>query len=343
MLELQKSKISNNIDNKNSINNIQLNESNLQNHDENININNDNSNSKIKNANTLKTKQKLSISLLHQIQRNPKTTPEEKTKINEIIEEIKNKNYYYCLSDLNGANKELITTIDYDIKLYKKGKKCNALKKRYAIIKKGKLYSSDKPLKQMDKKKLKEKTQYLQEAEVINETIDEQSANGGEWSNKNKRYRIRINYIEDKKKKEYSSFFLYFDDKKEMNEVNLALFNICKKDNYKIIAKNSIHNLKQILLNGNKFYTILKILSVKDMYKKRKTSITLEENANNYSAKKLNLNLNSENISKKDEILMNNSSMTGDKRSNLYTKKNQKQIINDSYISDYMPLIAKIF
>ena len=361
MLELQKSKISNNIDNKNSINNIQLNESNLQNHDENININNDNSNSKIKNANTLKTKQKLSISLLHQIQRNPKTTPEEKTKINEIIEEIKNKNYYYCLSDLNGANKDMIISmdqnrekiikpeliklpdsIDYDIEFYKIGKKCNALKKRYAIIKKGKLYSSDKPLKQMDKKKLKEKTQYLQEAEVINETIDEQSANGGEWSNKNKRYRIRINYIEDKKKKEYSSFFLYFDDKKEMNEVNLALFNICKKDNYKIIAKNSIHNLKQILLNGNKFYTILKILSVKDMYKKRKTSITLEENANNYSAKKLNLNLNSENISKKDEILMNNSSMTGDKRSNLYTKKNQKQIINDSYISDYMPLIAKI-
>ena len=90
---------------------------------------------------------------------------------------------------------KLPDSIDYDIEFYKIGKKCNALKKRYAIIKKGKLYSSDKPLKQMDKKKLKEKTQYLQEAEVINETIDEQSANGGEWSNKNKRYRIRINKL----------------------------------------------------------------------------------------------------------------------------------------------------
>ena len=46
------------------------------------------------------------------MQRNPKISSEEKEKINELIEETKNKNYFYSLSDLNGSNKELIISMN---------------------------------------------------------------------------------------------------------------------------------------------------------------------------------------------------------------------------------------
>ena len=358
MLELQGSQNSDNIEINNMKKKVDLKASKVNNENINMNEQNDKSDTNIKNSNTLKIKQKLSISLLHQMQRNPKMSSEEKEKINELIEETKNKNYLYGLSDLNGANKELIISmnqnkdkilkpelyqipdsIDYDIEFYKIGKKCNALKKRYAIIKKGRLFSSDKPLNKLDKKKLKEKTHFLDGAEIYNETIDEQSEDGGEWSNKHKRYRIRINYLEDKVKKTYSSFFLYFHEKKEMDEVNLALFNICKKDNYKLIAKNSIHNLKKILLDGNKFYTIIKILSVKNKIKKGKTSITMDDN----SVNKFNNNdLSKENIIKKDEIEIGNSSIKDDKKPNLYAKKKPKKEYNSLEFSESMPLISNM-
>ena len=350
-----------NIKNKNNPKNTKIN-------DENININeqNDQSNSNIKDSNTLKIKQRLSISLLHQMQRNPKISSQEKAKINEIIEEVKTKNYLYGLSDLNGANKDLIISmnqkkenitkpgivqlpdsIDYDIEFYKIGKKCNGLKKRYAIIKKGRLFSSDKPLKQLDKKKLKEKTQFLEGAEIYCDTIKDQREEGGEWANKNKKYRIRIDYLEDKVKNNYSSFFLYFDDKKEMNEVNLALFNICKKDNYKLIAKNTIQNLKQILIDGNKFYTILKILLVKSNFKKRKTSNSINDNSIQHSAIKFKNNniidKGNNNIIKKDEIEIGNSSIKDDKIPNLYGKKQPNKTNNYSLqLSENMPLISNM-
>ena len=364
MLELHHSKLSNNIDSKNQLNKNNLKDSSIIIQDENNNIINDQSNSNIniKNTNTSKTKQKLSISLLHQMQRDPKTSPEEKTKLNELIEEIKTKSYLYGLSDLNGANKEMIislnqneqkikkpelvqlpNSIDYDIEFYKIGKKCSGLKKRYAIIKNGRLFSSDKPLSQIDKKKLKEKTQFLTGAEIINETLDEQSEDRGEWSNKSKKYRIRIDYLENKQKNEYSSFFLYFKEKKELNEVNLALFNICKKDDYKIIAKNTIHYLKDILIKGKRFYTILKILSVKDMFKKRKTSLSKGDSSLIMSAIKFKNNYdNNKNIIKKDDIEIGNSSIKDEKIPNLYAKKNPRQINIEFIPSDYIPLISNI-
>ena len=350
MKEKQRSKNYYDNDIKNSTNKILPLDSSLKIQEE-EEKNNDLSNSYINNNNieTLKTKQKLSISLFNKMQNDPNISAKEKEKIPELIEQIKNKNYYYCLSDLNGANHELIklmnqntdiiskpqlvqlpNTIDYDIEFYKIGKKCSGIKKRFAIIKDRRLFSSSQPLNNLDKKKLKEKTKYLEGAEIINETIDNQSMDGGEWSNRNKKYRIRINYLEDKNKQLYSSFFMYFDNKKELEEVNLALFNISKKGNYKTIAKNSILNINEMLLNGKKFYTILKMLSFKNKIKKQKLNdINEKKSVNDYDK---NYNINVDNPS----IQINNH--------NLYNKQNINNINNDIQlqISDFMPLISNI-
>ena len=328
MIEIQESQGSyNNNEQNNSPNVILPIDTNL-NLPEEKNKYNELSDSNIKKNNKLNIKQQLSISLLNLMKNDPNNSREEKMKISELIENVKNKNYYHCLSDLNGANQELMTTInqnqdklkklqiiqlpnsiDYDIDFYKIGKKCQGIKRRYAIIKNGKLYSSKKPLKNLDKndrKTLKDKTKFLIGAEIINQTIDNQSENDGEWSDKNKKYRIRIDYLEDKNKNKYSSFFMYFDNKKQLNEVNSALFNISKKDNYRTIAKNTINNLKDILITGNKFYTILKILSVKKMRKNKETSIISTNIMNTTS------NLNNEKIVKKD-IEIGDSSIVDEK------------------------------
>ena len=63
---------------------------------------------------------------------------------------------------------------------------------------------------------------------------------------------------------------MYFDDMKELNEANYALFNISKKDNYRTVAKNNMNRLNKILLNRNKLYNILKILTVKHIEKNKK-------------------------------------------------------------------------
>ena len=212
------------IQNSNDSYNNSINDSASKNKMKNSNINDENKNnlneqpnqspSNIKKNDTLKIKQRLSISLLQRMEKNPNLSFEEKAKIKELIEEIKNKDYLWSFSDLNETNKELIMklnqnkeiiakpeiihlpdSIDFDIEFYKIGKKCEGVKKRYAIIKDGRLYSSVKPLKEFNQKKLKEKTQYLEGAEIINEIIDEESNSRGEWSNKSKKYRIRINYL----------------------------------------------------------------------------------------------------------------------------------------------------
>ena len=90
----------------------------------------------------------------------------------------------------------------------------------------------------------------------------------GEWHVKSKPYRIRINYIIDPndKKQESSSFYLYFENEKEMTEVYYMIFgfNICTK------MGNILGNFNKNLIDGNTFYTIMKILSVKNKIKKRK-------------------------------------------------------------------------
>ena len=185
------------------------------------------------NNEVLDIKSSLSIEILKEILRN-NNSKEENEKINNLIEKIKEKNYYYVYEDINDPGSDLIRyfkqnenfiekplllnpidSLNYDIELYKIGKTCGSLKKRYAIIKNRRFYSSKKPIIQLNdsnKKILKDKTQYLPGSNFFKETCDEQDRDKREWSNKNKKYRIVIDYslghYDNSSKIKKSSFFL---------------------------------------------------------------------------------------------------------------------------------------
>ena len=122
-------------------------------------------------------KKQLAISLLRLIQRNPKISTTEKNKIKELIQKVKTGEYYNCQDDLNNPNNNfglnqiyqkkifeipciynIKDSLDYDIELYKIGKSCNGLKKRFAIIKNNFFYSSITPIEKFDPQKSKNKT-----------------------------------------------------------------------------------------------------------------------------------------------------------------------------------------
>ena len=241
-------------------------------------------------------RQRLSIEILNEILRNPTSTKEEKENINYLIQKIEQKNYYYCYGDLNGPHSDIIRffeqndkiiekpiliklpdMLNYDVELYKIGKTCKGLKKRYAIIKRGGFFSSEIPLKNINdnnKSKLKDKTQYLPGSNVYIETKNDLNRNQGEWSNKNKNYRIRIDYsfgpTDNRSKHFRSSFFLYFSDENQMKEVEQMLFYFSLKEvDNKRINKNLLE-IENTLTEGNKFYTIMKILTLKHKIKCRK-------------------------------------------------------------------------
>ena len=236
-------------------------------------------------------KKQLSLELLKQIIENPNNSEEEKEKYNNIRETIIKKKYFYIYDDINlnipqiiEENEQIIespilldipNSLDYDVELYKIGKKCKGSKKRHAIIKRGGFFSSNKSINNIDekeKKKLKDKTQFLNSSELFRETLENFQKNQGEWHDKKMNYRIRINYpINQKDKKpEMSSFFLYFDDENKMNEVYIMLFGICLTEDKKQIMLKNINDLNNELIKRNKFYTIMKILAVKNRIKKRK-------------------------------------------------------------------------
>ena len=291
-------KITTNIESKDFINTIQPVDANLNLQEENPNID-ISQNPKIFNPNPQNVKKRLSLEILREMLRDPNISIDEKEKINKLIQETREKDYTMSYYDLNGANEDLVQSINqnkesleepgllifpnninYDIEFYKLGRKCHGLKKRYAIIKNGKLYSSDKPLKDLQEKdfeKLKDKTEFLIKAEINKETKEVNS--GGEWSSKEKENRIRVNFIPDPKKpEEKSSFFLYFEDERQMKEVDLALYNLSRPPEFQLEAKNSLDKLNNIFLYGKKLYTMLKILAVKNRIKKRKANYNRVEN-----------------------------------------------------------------
>ena len=252
--------------------------------------------SKLSNLELRDIKKQLSIELLREMLHNPSNTNEENEYIQQLIDNIEEKKYYYCYGDLNRENVGIIRLfeqyekiierpivvdlpemLNYDVEFYKIGKTCSGLKKRYAIIKRGGFFSSKKPLNQMnefDINNSKDKTMYLPGSLVSIETRDDPNRSRGEWSNKNKVFRIRIDYQmgrnDSNQKPKESSFFLYFDDEKKMKEVDLMLFGITLSEKYKKIIKRHLCDIDTKLTQGNLFYTILKILSVKNKIKNRK-------------------------------------------------------------------------
>ena len=319
------------------------------------------------NPSPLNIKKRLSIEILRQIMRDQNISYEEKEKINKLIQEIRDKDYTMSYSDFNGANDDLVqslnqnkqvledpgvlklpNSLDYDIELYKIGRKCHGLKGRYGIIKNGKLYSSDKPLqslKEKDFEKLKDKTDFLKDAEIIKEFRDLNS--GGEWPPKDKQYRIRINYQPDPEKKEKekeSTITLYFQDEHQMKEVELALYNISKPVEFKTKAKTICDNLNNIFLKGKRLYTILKILSVKNKIKKRKATFLKVENI---TKQKINAKFKEEFLNNQivNESIKINEPINKSENSSKYKVRGvnkPNEFRNEEIpLSDFMPLISK--
>ena len=202
----------------------------------------DSSENNILNLNTnsnpqLSIKSKLSLGLIDEILRNPNLSEEEKQKYIEFKNQISRNNYLYIFDDINIHDYTLLKNIqeisedldnpktpsnvpsevDYDIELHKIGKSCHGMKKRYGIIQNGCIFSSKEPKNKVkDFTKLKDKSIYLQGAEILKENKDnwEKDKSNGEWHNKAKNFRIRVNYFikpGDKDSKQ-SSFYLYFDN-----------------------------------------------------------------------------------------------------------------------------------
>ena len=250
-------------------------------------------NPKLNNNSSIKVQ--LSLEILNEILRN-NNSEEENEKINNLIIKIKENDYYYVYDDINGPHSDIVQffeknktitsepfliipceNLNYEIELYKIGKTCGNLKQRYAIIKDRKFYSSKKPLSQINesnKKNLKDKTSFLHDSKYTKETKDDPNRDKKEWSNKNKIYRIIINYslghYENSSKNNESSFFLYFDDKNKMEEVERILFDFTLPEIKRKNILTHILNINKVLIEGNLLYIIMKILSVKKKIKKRK-------------------------------------------------------------------------
>ena len=315
---------------------------------------NQNSDSRQK-INVADTKKKLGIEMINEIINSENVTEEEKEKYKEIEQKI-HSHYYYCFEDVHGSNFNMIKyfeenemimenkillslpeQLDYDIEFYKIGKKCNGLKKRYGIIKRNGFFSSKKPLEKADPNKMKDKTKFLPDSEVIMERKDEIREGQGEWSNKNKIYRIRINYIREQKKdkKKYSSFFFYFDDENKMMTVYYMLFGLSLNEEYKFKVKNCLSSIEISLHNGNIFYVIMKMLAVKQKIKNRKNIINRVNNAvHGEMFNKLYPNV-AESL-KKYASRRNNSN-----KLKSIPPKNPSKPYKDVF-SDFMPLISNI-
>ena len=128
------------------------------------------------NINNSNIKKQLSLELLKEIIESKNISEEEKENYKNIRDKIIQKEYYYCYDDYNlnipqiiEENEQIIEKpilinlpdhLDYDVELYKIGKKCKGIKKRYGIIKQGGFYSSkktiDKIVDEKDRKKLKD-------------------------------------------------------------------------------------------------------------------------------------------------------------------------------------------
>ena len=212
-----------------------------------------------------------------------------------IIEKIKEKqeNYILCHKNLKDANEEIISNFteqqrikyepifqtvkkncDFDIPLFKIGECCGAWRERKGIVAKGSLFSSKTPLsniKEFDINKVKDKTKYLDSA-IVNLESKENKKTGFEWQKNDYNYRIVIEYIDRRKRKEkkkidYKQIILYFHSIQEMDLAKQLLFGGIGNDDYLI---RNLNTMQKTIDDSFTFYGILKLISVKEKIKKRK-------------------------------------------------------------------------
>ena len=236
---------------------------------------------------------KMAIEIMEQMKKGKDITSlVNRENILSILEKIKEKdeNYYYCHTDLKNGNelglvnftkhekiiyqaikKQIKDKCNFDVIFYKIGEKCNGWKKRFAIIVRGGLFSSTKPLKFYSTYKgnlrdvAKEKTKYLNKSIITLEEYELDKKNLPEWQEPSLKYRMKVEYDPKKalgikngsnEKGKRKWFVFYFDTNEKMEEVRELLFGTNEQDD--IIIRNLIQLQNSIETSFN-FYGILKI------------------------------------------------------------------------------------
>ncbi len=320
---------------------------------------------------------KMAIEIMEQMKKGKDVTSlVNRENILTILEKVKekNENYYYCHTDLKNGNelglinftkhekivyeaikKEIKDKCNFDVIFYKIGEKCNGWKKRFAIIVKGGLFSSTKPLKFYStyKGKLqdvaKEKTKYLHKSLITLEQYDIDKNNLPEWQEPSLKFRMKVQYDPNKAlgnnsngnsgKNKRKWFVFYFESFERMEEVRDLLFGYNESDD--IIVRNLTLMQKSIEGSFN-FYGILKMLAVKNKVKKRKILLNKLKESSNQSVNGL-ISFGKRKIQKNfvDKYIQNlNQVKEEPKATKLKAVKRKKKL---NYIpSDFQPIITSL-
>ena len=214
-----------------------------------------------------------------------------KQQYKNLLEEMKKSNNYFeiyspiqekdqrNLSEILFENRNYITKLklksnissfgETELEFYKFGKTIkNPIRKRYGILTNSDFYSSNDPIGSYKIEKSKKKTNYIFNArEIIKEEYNEIKEKKEKWHNEDKKYRIRINYMNDNEQMNY--FLIYFFEEQErdyiLDLIKLIKLNMTMKDK----ANKLLKNMEKILKQNNKLYFILKVLLIKRKFKNK--------------------------------------------------------------------------
>ena len=265
-------------------------------------INTNSSEKKIKKKRTLKMKDNIQLTLsqylLEIILRNKEDINIifKRQKYKNILEEIKKTNNYYEIykpiqeKDPRNLNEILYENRKYlnkpllmanvsskeeiELEFYKHGKIFkNPIRQRFGIITNGNFYSSKEPIAKFREKEAKKKTNYILNAkEIVKEDYDKIKEMKMNWHNEVKKYRIKINFFNDKN--QLTHFLIYFFEEKERDDILELIKLIQLKMTIKDPANQSLKMIENTFSKINKFYIVLKILAVK---RKLKNKIKIQE------------------------------------------------------------------
>ena len=214
-----------------------------------------------------------------------------KQQYKNLLEEMKKSNNYFeiyspiqekdqrNLSEILFENRNYITKLklksnissfgETELEFYKFGKTIkNPIRKRYGILTNSDFYSSNDPIGSYKIEKSKKKTNYIFNArEIIKEEYNEIKEKKEKWHNEDKKYRIRINYMNDNEQMNY--FLIYFFEEQErdyiLDLIKLIKLNMTMKDK----ANKLLKNMEKIFKQKNKLYFILKVLLIKRKFKNK--------------------------------------------------------------------------